>query len=409
MIVEPELVRGERASGLLTMPSAVLLTLMLKKRPSLSPKHPSLSPKRVEDFIESLFEDDLHAKRIRSLADGTVGILKAGSLGIHAIGRGLAAARGLNDKHAVKQVDRLLGNAGIDVWQRFESWIPHVLGDRKDVLVNFDWTEFEPDDQCMIVASIQTAHARSTPLAWLTVVRSRLLERLRQVIPEDVHVTIVADRGFADRKLYSFLKDDLGFDFIIRFRSVIHVTNEAGETRSARDWLGSTGRMRVFRKGSVTADHHPVATVVCVRAKDMKEPWCLASSLDRALGADLVKRYGKRFTIEEMFRDVKDLRFGMGMGWRKIGTPERRDRMFLMAALAQGLLTLLGEAGERTGLDRVLKTNTSKERQLSLMRQGLLWYERIPTMPEARLNTLMREFGSMLLEHRAYQLSLGLE
>jgi hypothetical protein len=149
--------------------------------------------------------------------------------------------------------------------------------------------------------------------------------------------------------------------------------------------------MRVFRNASVTADHHPVATVVCVQAENMKEPWCLASSLEGALGADLVKRYSKRFSIEEMFRDVKDLRFGMGMGWRRIGTPERRDRMFLMAALTQGLLSLLGEAGERTGLDRVLKTNTSKERQLSLMRQGLLWYERIPRMPEARLNTLMCE------------------
>jgi hypothetical protein len=96
---------------------------------------------------------------------------------------------------------------------------------------------------------------------------------------------------------------------------------------------------------------------------------------------------------------------GMGMSWTRIGTPERRDRMFLMAALAQGLLTLLGEAGERAGLDRVLKTNTSKERQLSLKRQGLLWYERIPMMPEERLHTLMRHFGSMLLEHRAYRVT----
>lgn len=388
--------------------------------PCMASKRPTLSPRRVEDFIDSLFSDDLHAKRIRSLADGTVGILQAGSLGIHAIGRGLAAARGLDDKHAVKQVDRLLGNAGIDVWELFESWVPHVVGDQTRLFVNLDWTEFEPDDQSMIVASIQTAHGRSTPLIWLTVVRSelgnqrndhedRLLVRLREVLPAGVAVTIVADRGFADSKLYAFLKDELGFDFIIRFRSAIHVTDEKGETRAARDWLARGGRMRVFRRASVTVDRHPVATVVCVQGKGMKEPWCLASSIEGALGGELVKRYGKRFSIEEMFRDVKDLRLGMGMAWTRIGKPARRDRMFLVAALAQGLLTLLGEAGERTGLDRVLKTNTSKERQLSLMRQGLLWYERIPTMPEERLSRLMQEFGSMLLDHRAYRLSLGME
>lgn len=380
----------------------------------------SLSPGRVQDFVDSLFSDDLHAKRIRSLTDGTLGVLKSGSLGIHAIGRGLAAVRGLSDKHAVKQVDRLLGNAGVDIWRLFESWVPHVLADRDSVIVNLDWTEFEADDHAMIVASIQTDHGRSTPLAWLTVIRSelrdqrnghedRLLQRLREVIPERVQVTVVADRGFADQKLYAFLQSELGFDFIIRFRSAIHVTSESGETRPARDWLGKGGRMRVLRRASVTTDLHPVATVVCVQDKGMKDAWCLASSLEGARGEDLVKRYAKRFTIEEMFRDVKDLRFGMGMSWTRIGSPERRDRMFLMAALAQGLLTLLGIAGERTGLDRHLKTTTSKERQLSLLRQGLLWYERIPTMPAERLRVLMREFGSLLQAHQPYCLCLGVE
>ena len=413
MIVEADIRAARDRVGLLWFAPRIILAAMPKQRPSLSPE-------RIEDFVDALFADDLHAKRIRSLADGTLGILHAGALGIHAIGRGLAAARGLNDKHAVKQVDRLLGNAGIDPWALFAAWILHVVGDQKEVFINLDWTEFEADDHSMIVASIQTGHGRSVPLAWLTVVRSqlgnqrndhedRLLVRIRACIPEDVHVVIVADRGFADSKLYTFLKDELRFDYIIRFRAVIHVTTDAGETRPAKGWLSANGRMRVFRNASVTCDRRPVATVVCVKAKDMKDAWCIASSLRGVAGAEIVRRYGKRFSIEEMFRDVKDLRFGMGMGWTKIGTPERRDRMFLMAALAQGLLTLLGEAGERTGLDRMLKTNTSKERQLSLMRQGLLWYERIPTMPEARLATLMLQFGSMLLDHRAYRLSLGLE
>jgi hypothetical protein len=34
-------------------------------------------------------------------------------------------------------------------------------------------------------------------------------------------VTILADRGFGDQKLYELLKDQLGFDFVIRFRGVI--------------------------------------------------------------------------------------------------------------------------------------------------------------------------------------------
>ncbi|HEX7480656.1 MAG TPA: hypothetical protein VF331_22840 [Polyangiales bacterium] len=59
--------------------------------------------------------------------------------------------------------------------------------------------------------------------------------------------------------------------------------------------------------------------------------------------------------------------------------------MIFIAALAHMLLTLLGAAGERCGLDRTLKSNTSKKRQLSLYKQGLHWYMAIPNLPHQRL------------------------
>ena len=167
--------------------------------------------------------------------------------------------------------------------------------------------------------------------------------------------------------------------------------------------------MRVFREASVTALRHPVPAVVCVKAEAMDDAWCIATSRSDQSGPEIVAKYGKRFSIEEMFRDVKDLRFGMGLGWRTVDDAKRRDRIFLIAALAMDLLTLPGHAGEAAGIDRVLKTNTSKKRTLSLFRQGLLWYERIPTMPEERLRTLMHHFGSLILDHRIYRLSVGLE
>jgi len=35
-------------------------------------------------------------------------------LAVHAIGQGLAAANGTDPRHGVKQIDRLLSNAGVD-------------------------------------------------------------------------------------------------------------------------------------------------------------------------------------------------------------------------------------------------------------------------------------------------------
>src|SRR5208283_5212540 len=77
-----------------------------------------------------------------------------------------------------------------------------------------------------------------------------------------------------------------------------------------------------------------------------------------------------RWSIECGLRDTKDLRFGMGMGSIHVSTPARRDRLWLLNALAIALLTLLGAAGEALGYDRYLKSNTTKRRTHSLFRQG---------------------------------------
>ena len=58
----------------------------------------------------------MHAKRVLSLANATSGLSNPVALAIHAIGNGLSLANGLERKHAVKQVDRLLTNTKLNVW-----------------------------------------------------------------------------------------------------------------------------------------------------------------------------------------------------------------------------------------------------------------------------------------------------
>src|SRR5665811_1846448 len=118
--------------------------------------------------------------------------------------------------------------------------------------------------------------------------------------------------------------------------------------------------------------------------------------------SDLTKLYGKRWSIECGFRDTKDLRFGMGMKSIHVKSPIRRDRLWLLNALAIALLTLLGAAGEALGYDRFLKSNTSQRRTHSLFRHGCMLYELIPMMPEFRLRPLVERFGAMLIELPAF-------
>jgi hypothetical protein len=86
----------------------------------------------------------------------------------------------------------------------------------------------------------------------------------------------------------------------------------------------------------------------------------------------------------------------MGLSATRIGEPTRRDRLLLINAFAMALLTLLGAAGESLGLDRLLKSNTSKTRTHSLFRQGCMLYDLIPTMPEHRLVPLVTRFAETL-------------
>jgi hypothetical protein len=378
----------------------------------------------VHRFLAGLFEGDLHAKRVLSLANATLGVLKTASLAVHTIGHGLALARDLLSKHAIKQVDRLLSNPGIDLDATLRHWVPFVVGPRTCINVAMDWTEFDACGQATLMLSLLTRHGRATPLVWLTVDKATLkdrrneyeyqaLVRLADALPADVKVCIVADRGFGDHKLYRVLSEELTFDYVIRFRGNITVTAATGEVRTAAAWVGPGGRARILRGALVTAERYSVGTVVCVQDHAMKQAWCLATSTTDATAKTLMGLYSKRWSIECTFRDTiaegdppeertaklsPDLRFGMGMGSVRVSTPDRRDRLWLLNAFALALLTLLGAAGEALGYDRHLKSNTTNRRTHSLFRQGCLLYELIPTMPEHRLLPLVERFAAILAE-----------
>ncbi len=212
----------------------------------------------IRNVLGCLLEHDLHAKRVNSLCDATLGVLHSGSLAICAIGQGLAVARSLKPKHATKQVDRLLSNAAINVDDILVRWVPFVVGARSSIML-----------------TLISDHGRSTPLVWLTVDKStlkdhrnfyehRVLVRFAELLPAGIKVCIVADRGFGDQKLYRMLTEELYFDYVIRFRGNITVTSTAGETRTAAEWVQAGGRARVLRGAEVTADRYRVGTVVCV-------------------------------------------------------------------------------------------------------------------------------------------------
>ena len=373
---------------------------------------------RVFEFVNSVFGQGMHLKRVESLANAALGLLHSEELLLHKIGEGLAFAKGLDKKHATKQVDRLLSNKKLDIWQESEAWVPFVVGARNEIMISMDWTDFDADNQSTIAVNLITEHGRATPLLWKSINKSSLkhnraryedqiLSRLKEILPAHVDVTVLADRGFADQEFFKFITDVLGFSYIIRIRGTIYITGKDKVTQHAKDWLRPDGHIRTLEKAAVTRNQCPVEKFVCTKQKDMKDAWYLVSDRKDLSGSAIVKYYSKRWRIEPYFRDIKDQRFGMGLASTHISTPERRDRLFFISTIAIAILTLLGAAGENIGFDRKLKVNTVKTRTHSLLRQGIFYYKFLQKFTEDELAKILNAFNK-LLEGQSYWKSLFL-
>ena len=369
--------------------------------------HPLLWASYTQSFLAQRFDAVLHKKTLGSVYYAVLGTLTSARAGVAHIGRGLAQARGLSPKHTIKQVDRLFSNELLSVEDLAPYWLEFVAGSRTDLVVALDWTEFAKSDHSTLVLSVIAHDKRATPVLWKTVQRSgiqriavedELLERLRAALPPPIRITLLADRGFASRAMYLFLRA-LQIDFVIRFKSSLLIGSSDGEMQPAAQHIPKHGRTYSITSAHITSERAEVPRIVLKHAKGMKESWCLASSRADLKPSEVVNLYGRRFTIEERFRDIKDWRFGMGVSAVQMESSQRRDRLLLIIVLAQTLLHILGAAGEALGMSRLLKANTVKSRVHSLYRQGQTYLQLLPTMPEIQSEKLLRRFLELLFQH----------
>lgn len=366
------------------------------------PKQLSWSTQQVEELVHAVLGAAIHATTVRSIATFAVGLLGAESMTLHRIGAAQAGAYGGEPKHATKQIDRFLTKSSLSLSVSQEALGRYLLAGHTQAVVAMDWTEFDNDDHSTLAIYLLTAHGRALPLLWETHQKSTIADkrtaieldcvrRLAAMVPEGCNIVLTADRGFGYQELVEVLHE-VGLDFVLRVRNNVYLTDERGESRVTGDWLHPSGRARMLRGVSITRDKTEVEAFVAVKAKGMKEPWFLVSSLSGLTADAIVQLYGKRFSIEETFRDQKDDRFGLGLRATRIRSTGRRDRLLLICALAYLFIVQLGQAGEDAGLDRMLKVNTSSRRQLSLFNQGLRWLALLPTLRADRKESLLHAF-----------------
>ncbi len=346
-----------------------------------SPLNSIYSPLR--QFLAQVFSDGLHPKQRLSIFNALLGIMLSQSLRPSAIGRGLASARGVSQKHAIKQVDRLISNEKIKVEQSQAALVKLLVARHSRLLLALDWTCFAKDNHIVLMLRHVTQHGRALPLLWLTVsteglkgrkvdYENQLLTQLRQLIPPSVNVVLLADREFGSIERFERLKSQYQFDYVIRFRVNTTIENTQGKAKKARDWLSGKRRCLTFLNGKLTLQKYRIEKIVVCQDKGMKQLWCLACS-DKSCATKTIKRYyAKRWGCESSFRDEKDNLFGLGLSKTHIRSRHRRDRLLLLSALAMIFLTCLGKACEALGYDKYLRANTlTKRRTHALFTMGI--------------------------------------
>lgn len=317
--------------------------------------------KFIAFFIPHL--EGLRKSQRKTLAVLVFGLMQSKRVGVAAIARGIPGKG--NIKHRIKRVDRFLGNERVPVKQGVRPLLLWVALPRKTLFVALDWTDLHDGKHHLLCASV-LCDRRAIPILWRVTAKENpqvsqnreeemFLEELREILPRDREIVLLADRGFGRVSLLEKL-ESLGFSYILRVPAHAFVQGEHFTGRL----LDFPLRFGYLDLGTVLYQkkaQHPFRLIFAL-TPFQEEPWFLATNLSWEVQR-ILKGYQRRMDIEEGFRDFKNHRTGFGLKDLVLSTPARYERLFLILAYAYFFLLLSGAYGERMGLHRKLSAQSA--------------------------------------------------
>ncbi len=122
-------------------------------------------------------------------------------------------------------------------------------------------------------------------------------------------VTLLADRGFADTALMTYLKA-LKWSFIIRIKASFGLYSPSGALLCKVGQVAlRTGQSKHYHNVLMTKKLFGLVHVGLARVRGAKEPWFIVS--DQPTSNVSFTIYGKRFDIEQVFKDDKSAGFDL--------------------------------------------------------------------------------------------------
>lgn len=352
--------------------------------------------KEAFGWLVAMVSVGLRLSQAKTLSQLALAAAQVSRISLAEIGRQLTYTTA---KHGIKRVDRFVGNRRVVVSDAMQGVIAKLVGrlGERALVVALDWTEFRQFHTLSLVA---VAEGRGVPLLWATYeewelyksqnnLEEGLLRLFRTLVPEEVFVILLADRGFGRTELARTCQE-LRFHYVIRISPDVWIEAKAFGGKLL-DFPVKKGICRMlkhvqYRKENPLEQH----VVVCWKRglpKDRDECWFLMTDLDWS-ARTLVSLYGRRMTIEQVFRDQKNRRNGWSLRDVQVRSIERFDRLLLVLALAYLLLMGLGYYARRYYCPSTWST-TSRPGQSSAFGIGRAVWHRLRASPEQVFSALI--------------------
>jgi hypothetical protein len=339
----------------------------------------------------------MHKMRRTALAVNVMAALHGGVLTVTHLGRFITSRA--KEKHCIKRADRLLSNRRLQAERLgiYSSLTQLLIGNKRRPVIIVDWSDMDECKRHFLLRASVPVNGRSLTLyEEVHTLKSKekpkthqhFLQTLKRLLPPPCRPILLTDAGF--RTPWFKQVEALGWDWVGRIRNRHEVHLPDGE-----DWVPcktlynqATSTPKALGRAHVTQSNPIACQLVLYKGKPkgrvhlnrlgqrahsahsrkhekaQREPWLLGTSLPQSfkLAQKVVKLYALRMQIEEAFRDVKSIRFGLSLELHRTYQVERLQILLLVATLALMVAWLMGKATELTGQHRHYQANTVRDR-----------------------------------------------
>jgi len=344
----------------------------------------------------------MHDLRLNSLKANILAAIHEKRSTVTGLGRAIES--NAKEKHCIKRADRLLSNIHLYAENRsvYRTMTKLAIGSNRRPIILVDWSDLDERKEHFLICASLALEGRSIILyEEVHTIKTKekpkshhdFLERFKGMIADDCIPIIVTDAGF--RTTWFREVESLGWDWVGRIRNK-HMIKYC-DTRGNNNWVDcktyykqatSTpkylgrilltratplecelvlfkgkpkGRINKTKFGDRARSSHSQKNA----AKE-KEPWLLASSINvnSKLAKQVKNIYATRMQIEETFRDVKSMRFGLGFELNGTYKTKRLQILLMIVMLALFVLWILGTIVKMTNQHRQYQANTVTNRNV---------------------------------------------